>query len=256
MNDHKYKEEKNIHSDNFKIRSYEIDPRGRASIQSVCRYLGETAGNHATELGASVGVLRSKGLTWVLSRLHIQMKKYPNWGETIRLETWPSGRETFFALRDFLIYKKEERIGAATTSWMVIDLVRKKPVSLPDFIINISIPERPRAIDDPFEKLPGLDEVTSSKAFNVRLSDLDTNQHVNFVNYIEWAVEAVPAETWKDFKLEGLEVSYRAESRYGDRIISAAQEIKQEERRIYLHRLRKEKDRKETAVLKTDWISQ
>jgi len=255
MNTKKNKIAKNIHVEDFKVRSYEIDSRGRASIQSICRYLGEIAGNHANELGASVGVLRSKGLTWVLSRLHVRMKKYPFWGEPIRIETWPSGRENPFALRDFLIYVQEELIGAATTSWMVIDLARKKPTALPDYIMRISIPERPRAIDDPFKKLPGLDEVTSSKVFNVRLSDLDTNQHVNFVNYIEWAVETIPEQTWKDFRIEGLEVSYRAESRYGDRIISEAQEIDQKNRRIYLHCLRKDKGKTEAAVLKTAWIS-
>jgi medium-chain acyl-[acyl-carrier-protein] hydrolase len=245
---------KSIRKENFKVRSYEINSRGQASIQSICRYLGEIAGNHANELGASVGVLRSKGLTWVLSRLHVQMKKYPLWGDTIRIETWPSGQKNYFALRDFLIYDRDELIGSATTSWMVIDLVKKKPVVLPDFIIRIPIPGRSRALDDSFEKLPVPDEITSCKAFNVRLSDLDTNQHVNFVNYIEWAIETVPAETWRDFRLEGLEVSYRAESRYGDRIISEAQEIKQDDRQIYLHCLHKEKDYLETAVLKTDWF--
>ena len=255
MNDLKNKAVKNIHVEVFKVRSYEIDSRGQTSIQSICRYLGEIAGNHATELGASVGDLRSKGLTWVLSRLHVRMKNYPYWGESIRIETWPSGRENLFALRDFLIYIQEELIGAATTSWMVIDLARKKPTALPDFIMRIPIPERPRAIDDPFEKLPGLDVVTLSKAFNVRLSDLDTNQHVNFVNYIEWALETVPSETWKNFKLEGLEVSYRAESKFGDRIISEAQEIDQKNQRIYIHCLRKETDNTEAAVLKTVWVS-
>lgn len=245
-----------LYVENFKVRSYEIDSRGQASIQSVCRYLGEIAGNHAHRLGASVTVLRSKRLTWVLSRLHVQMKKYPNWGESIRIETWPSGRENLFGLRDFNIFSgKGEHIGAATTSWMVIDLTRKKPIPLPDFIAQIPIPKRPRAIDDPFEKLAGLENITTSKAFNVRLSDLDTNQHVNFVNYIEWAIETVPAATWKDFRLEGLQVSYRAESRFNDRIISEAQEIDQKNQRTYLHHLRKEKNNTETAVLKTTWVS-
>ncbi|MBN1271836.1 MAG: hypothetical protein JXB26_06140 [Candidatus Aminicenantes bacterium] len=242
-----------VRVEDFCVRSYEIDSRGQVSIQSLCRYLGEIAGNHAEKLGASVGILRSKNLTWVLSRLHVRMKKYPYWGKSLTIETWPSGRENLYALRDFLIFSQEELIGTATTSWMVIDLARKKPVLLPEFVTAIPIPERPRAIDDPFEKLPGLKTIHSSRSFNVRLSDLDINQHVNFVNYIEWGVETVPTETWKDFRLEELEISYRAESRFGDRIISEAQEIDQQKRRIYLHRLQKEQDHRETAVLRTAW---
>lgn len=242
-----------IHAEIFKVRSYEIDSRGQASIQSVCRYLGEIAGIHAEKLGASVGILRSKKLTWVLSRLHVRIKKYPHWEEPVKIETWPSGRKNLYAIRDFIISVREEHIGAATTSWMVVNLDKKRPVSLPEFIVQIPIPDRPRAVDDPFDKLPALETADYIRPFHVRLSDLDINQHVNFVNYIEWAVEAVPAETWNHFRLEELEISYRAESRYGDRIISEAQETVLENRRIYLHRLRKEKDDKEAAVLRTSW---
>jgi len=243
-----------IRTEDYYVRSYETDFRGKVSIQSVCRYLGEIAGNHAAELGASVETLWSKKLSWVLSRLHLHMQKYPRWREAVRIETWPSGREHLYALRDFRIFSGQGvLIGRATTSWMVLDLTRKKPVSLPDFVTKIPVPDIPRALDDPFQKMPKLENVDISQTFNVRLSDLDINQHVNFVNYIEWAVETVPAETRKDFRLEELEISYRAESKYGDRIISEVKQIEHESRQVYLHLLRKEADDKEAAVLRTDW---
>jgi medium-chain acyl-[acyl-carrier-protein] hydrolase len=244
-----------IHVENYIVRSYEIDSRGRVSIQSVCRYLGEIAGNHAAELGVSVEILLRKKLTWVLSRLHVRMQRYPFWREPVRIETWPSGKGKLYALRDFRIFSgKGEIIGTATTSWMIIDLARKRPASIPEFISKIPVPDVPRALDAPFEKLPELEKADFSKTFNVRLSDLDLNQHVNFVNYIEWAVEAVPAETWKDFKLEEIEISYRAESKYGDRIVSQVQQTRQEGRQTCLHRLHKEADKREVAVLRTGWI--
>jgi len=244
----------NIHEEIYSIRSYEIDFRGRISIQSICRYLGEAAGNHAAELGASVEAMWNKKMTWVISRLHLHMQKYPGWRETVRIETWPSGRENLFAIRDYRISSGQgEVIGNATTSWMVIDLARKKPVPLPDFVTQIPIPDVPRALYDPFEKLPDPGNADLNRTFEVRLSDLDINQHVNFVNYIEWAVETVPAETRNDFRLEELEVSYRAESRYGDRIISGIQRSGQGNRQVLLHRLLRESDRKEVAVLRTGW---
>lgn len=76
---------------------------------------------------------------------------------------------------------------------------------------------------------------------------------MNFVNYVEWAVETVPAKTWKDFRLEEIEISYRAESIYGDRILSQIQQQIQDRRLIYLHRLHKEADNREVAVLRSIW---
>jgi acyl-ACP thioesterase len=83
------------------------------------------------------------------------------------------------------------------------------------------------------------------------LSDLDLNQHVNFVNYVEWAEETAPAKTWKDFRLEEIETSYRAESKYGDRILSQIQHQIQDRQLVYLHRLHKEANNREVAVLRS-----
>jgi len=245
---------KNTYDENFTIRAYEIDPKGKASIQTICNYLQEIAGNHARKLGVSVEILLKKNLTWVLSRLHVQIIKYPFWLETIKIKTWPSGVEGLFAIRDFLIFnQKDEIIGKATTSWMLMDIVRKKPIPMPDFVTNIRIPQTTRAIDDNFEKLPRLSKKNMERYFNVRLSDLDINQHVNNVSYIEWAVETIPMEILNKQSLCELEVSFRAESHYGNKVVSFSQQIAENNTNIFLHRLFRESDSKELAVAKTCW---
>jgi medium-chain acyl-[acyl-carrier-protein] hydrolase len=244
----------NVFIDDYTIRSYEIDSFGKVSVLGICNYLQDIAGNHAARLGVSVEHLFMRKMTWVLSRLHIRVYKYPLYKEEIRIETWPSGVHGRFALRDFQIFDKNNSlIGDATTSWMLIDFNTNKPISMPDFITNIKIPNRNRAIDDPFEKIPVLEEVHMEKNFNVRLSDLDINQHVNNVNYIEWAVETIPLEIWQKYRLSELEISFRAESNYGDRIISQTQHIEKNNKQIFLHRLLRQSDKREVALLKTQW---
>ncbi len=74
--------------------------------------------------------LFKKGLTWVLSRFHIEITRYPKWGETVQINTWPSGRGPLFAVRDYEILDAEGPLAAATSSWLIVDL--KTPPSGPD----------------------------------------------------------------------------------------------------------------------------
>jgi len=245
----------NIYTETYKIRAYEVDLTGRATVLTICNYLQEIAGNHAGELGVSVDKLFEKKLTWVLSRLHLQIDSYPIWRENVSITTWPSDAYGKFATRDFhILNSKDEQIGKATTSWMLLDLVRMKPITMPDFIMSIDRPKWERAIDDKFERLPRLESVELEKKYNVRLSDLDINQHVNNVNYIEWAIETVPLEVNKRYQLSQLEISFRAESKYGDSINSRAQEIAENGCITYVHSLVKNNDDVELAVARSKFI--
>jgi acyl-ACP thioesterase len=237
----------------FKIRSYEVDAHGKASIQSICNYLQEAAGNHAFKLGVSVDLLFKKKLTWVLSRMRVIMDAYPMWRRSLKIETWPSGLENLYAIRDFELYDHDgQKIGKATNSYMLLNLETKKPVSMPDFIREIRFPKS-RAIDDKFEKLPKPEKKDLEKQFKVRLSDLDINQHVNNVNFIEWAVETIPQEVWKNYMLKDLEINFRAEGKYGDRVISCSQKIEDTNKIVFLHDLSREKDQKQVALARTVW---
>lgn len=239
-----------IHQEKFTVRSYEMDVQGVASVPAICNYLQEVAGNHATELGVAVDHLFKKNMTWVLSRLHIQVFRFPFWREEIKIETWPSGRQRKFATRDFLIFDQKHNILVkATSSWMIIDLKTQKPTVMPEFMDEIGLPDRQRAIDDSFPKMTLPKNPNLEQKFDVRLGDLDINQHVNNVKYIEWALESVPLDIWKAKILASLEISFRAETKHGERIIIQTEQNEN----IFLHRVISEDDQRDLAVLKSTW---
>lgn len=247
----------NIYSENFKIRAYEIDTKAYVTIFTICNYLQEIAGNHAMELGVGVDKLLKMNLTWVLSRLHLKMDKYPLWRDEINIVTWPSGVNGRFAIRDFEIYDSQNNIlGRATTSWMLIDLIKIKPITMPEYITNIKLPDRARAIEDKFEKLPVVEKTEYQKLFHVRLSDLDINNHVNNVNYIEWAIETVPVEIRKKYQISGLEISFRAEGKYGNKILSKSQKCEEPNCVGFHHCIIEESKQTELAIARSFWSYQ
>ena len=240
--------------EDFTVRAYEVDMRGQLTLQSLFNYMQEAAGNHAAALGVSVEQLFRENLTWVLSRVHLQVNRYPHWKQKVTIETWPADKDTFYAIRDFRILdEKGVAIGKASSSWMMIDLKLRKPIPLPASIERLKNQTMGRSLADPFHKLPKVQRIDHEKNFQVRLSDLDINRHVNSVHYIAWALETVPMDIHKAAHLSDVEVTYRAESNYGDRVRSLCQIEKQDGAFQVIHRLEKEEDQRELTRIVTTW---
>lgn len=238
----------------FRIRAYEVDPTGVASIQTLCNFLQEAAGNHARSLGVSVDQLAGDNLTWVLSRLHVQVSSYPRWRETIQVETWPSGIEGLYGTREFRVLGADDQpIALGTSAWLMFDLTRRRPVRMPDYVNEIIGPDRPRTIQDSFPKLEVPGRVDHSRRFSVRYSDLDVNQHVNNVRYIEWAVETLPLDIIESHSLSSIEVIFRAETSYGDSVVGEAEKASSGDDLAFFHRVLREGDNREVAIVHTRW---
>jgi len=237
----------------FEIRSYEIDSTGKIKLAAILNYLQEVANQHATRLGASVVDLFPKNLTWVLSRYHIKIFNYPSWGETIQINTWPSAIQNLFALREFeMVNNKNEKFSIATSSWMMVDFKKKQPVRPKDHLPQFQH-RTERVIPDNFDSISVVKKPDLELPFRVRMADLDLNQHVNHVSYIEWAIEAMPAEILKNYRPKHMEISFRGEAIYGDKILSRTQILDNSEQPSYLHQIVKEKNNKELTRLKTKW---
>ena len=240
--------------ESFKVRAYEVGPDGRAKIQTMFNYLQESAANHAAYLNVFTERLTQLKLTWVLSRAHLKIERYPFWRQKVKVLTWPVLKETYYAIRDFRILSEEgQEIGVATSSWMMIDVVARKPVAMPDFLDEIQNRDEKRAMVDAFDRLPKLQDAHEDKRFKVRLSDLDMNRHVNSEIYLDWALEAVPEDILKNHVLYDFEINYRAESHYGD-IINSQSEVQDEgDSRRILHKIIRHSDERELTRLVSRW---
>lgn len=248
-----------IWSEEFEIRSYLTDFRGNASIQTLCRFFQETAGNHARNMGFALDQLQAEGKTWVLSRFHIQVQRYPRWREHVRIETWPSGSIGFYAVRDFYLYNQQnQRLASASSIWLILDLNRKTPLRIPQALVDMNVTDRDRAIADRFDTLWRPEQGSAltrmfEKSFVARKSDVDLNRHVNNVSYVEWAVETVPDDVWRTHLLTEIEVSFRAETLYGDAILSQSDQVKEARQQVFRHRIVRESDQTEMFLARTRW---
>jgi acyl-ACP thioesterase len=243
----------NVWQETYAVRSYEVDCRSRLSILSIFNFLQEAASKHAEALGVSIQQLFAENYTWLLSRLKIKIDAFPALNDQIQVNTWPSGTQRLFALRDFaLIHVDDRPIAVATSAWLVIDLQKRRPVRIAPFLERLKPLEGAHILTDTLAKLPGLKQYTYEHAYQVRYRDLDINQHVNNVSFVEWIVESIPKTTLASSLLSEMEINFLAEAFESDRILARCQPHNSTQR-AFDHSIIREQDGQELARARTNW---
>ena len=237
----------------FPVRYHELDYHGNVRPVTLLNYVQDAAGMHAARLGVSVADLRVHGLTWVISRIHLVVERYPRAGEGVLVHTWPATRQGLFSCREFELFDGQGQItGRVTTSWAVLNVASRRAVKLEGNLPPYPLLPR-RAIDDDFPHLPQLPEpLPVGLPFRVLRSDLDINQHVNNAVFVGWALEAVSDEVAVGSLVE-LEISFRAEALYGETIESRCSVVETGALPCCLHQIINQQDNRELARLRTRW---
>jgi len=243
----------NVWHEAYQVRSYEVDCRNRLSILAMFNFMQEAASRHAAALGVSIHQLMSENFTWLLSRLKLKIASYPGWNDRIQVSTWPSGAQQLFALRDFAIKEGDDRmVAAAASAWLVIDLQKRRPVRIAPFVERLKPVEGSHILPGRLDKLPAFSRQDHERTFVVRYSDLDINQHVNNVRFVEWVIEGAPPAVLKTSAPSEIEINFMAEAFYEDQIRSACCCIDSSPAEM-LHRLTRRQDGRELVRARTLW---
>jgi medium-chain acyl-[acyl-carrier-protein] hydrolase len=244
-----------VWTETYKIRSYEVEESGNLSLISLANFMQDTAEKHAYALGFSLHEMLEKNYAWLLTRMLIKIYNFPSWKDEIKIVTWPSGIQKYFAYRDFRFFNTSGNLfGVSVSSWLLVDINTRRPVRLEPIFTEIPVTDYDRALSIYLEKIPSPEKPGIEKKFSVRYSDIDVNGHVNNVSYIEWIMESIPHELRKGKTMSELEINFLAETHLGGNIISACQpDI--DNAVNFQHTVLRENDRLELARARTLWNS-
>lgn len=210
----------------FTISSYDLNPKGQARLSTMANFFQEVAYHHASELGLGYHDMKSRKTTWALSRMRIHMKRYPVWNEVIKLETWPSGAERLFALRDFKVLdSKGDIIGMASTAWLILDIDTHRLIRPKEMMDQFKlIVQDVQMFEKPLDKITIPGETRLMMQHEVVYSDLDIVGHVNNVKYMEWCIDALRSAGNAEQEIHELEINFNNEALLGDHIDIAGHE--------------------------------
>ncbi len=216
-----------VHTRSFTPRYYEMDYHGEVTPTTILSLFEESSFSHLDCTGWDAYRLRQEGFGWILVQGGFSMARYPRYRESFSIETWVSACRLFYGFREFRIKNDEgEELGRADSLWVFYDLDKKKPTKIKQDILDAWRPDPrlelrrggvPEGLQTP--------ECLSDRTYDVRLSDIDTNGHVNNVNYLEWGLESVPLEVHRDYFLHRVEGAYLHEVTYGAKVHPACREV-------------------------------
>lgn len=242
-----------VWKDEYTIHSYHVDINNNATLAVLCQLMQESAWNHAEHLELGFSHLNRRNFIWVLSRQLVKMYSFPKWGDMIQVHTWPTTKDKLFCYRDFRISDSAGSvISEATTTWFVIDLVSRKPQKT-DSYFHVDLPQEAEPVfPGKLHKLQPVSLAANTRLVQVTYGDLDRNEHVNNVRYIDWILNGLPFDYLKTHALKEMEVNYLSEASYEDEILVSCEK---KDASHFFHSLIRRRDNTELCRARTAWES-
>ncbi len=215
----------------FHVESYVCDFNGNATLPVIGNFVLQAATMHAQERGFGYEAIVKDHVAWVLSRLSLEIYKYPRYDEDFVAETWIEDVTRFFTQRCFKFINKDgETIGYARTIWAAIDIVTRRPIDIPVWRPDIS-DYVDNSLECPVEKPGKISSVSGepNMGYTVRYSDIDINRHMNSIKYMEHTINVFDLEMFKQKNIRKFEMVYLAEGAFGDKLKLYKEEINQGE---------------------------
>ena len=198
---------------NFEIKYQEVDGQRKLRLFNLETYLLEVAGLVADELGFGIRALHPMGLTWILTRLSVDMYELPTHCEHVRFETWIESNAHMLSTRNFRIYSGEKLIGQCKSVWAVLDLEKREIVNCFDLPIFANSVDG-EVIDMPRIRMTTIPEPTGSMPHKIVYSDIDYNGHCNSCRYLQAMTDAyLPDYFGKKIRLD---INYSKEAMLGE----------------------------------------
>lgn len=245
------------YTEKVKIFNHYTNYKGRLFVKTLCDLFNDTAEVQTEQYGVDVATLNAQGMTWMLHRLHIRLHKMPHQNEEVCIETWPSGIDRLFALRDYRMTRADgEELVRATSEWMYIDLRRRRPMRLSGQVIEMSTSH-----DIPRLQLPSvlnekefvLGPVTGSRYFTATFDNIDFNGHVTQASYMRWITNSLPFAFLKEHVLADVEVIYAHEIMPDSCIHSLYHLTESGDTVVVLHQVTDETGELTHCIAKTVW---
>lgn len=235
------------------IRFSETDNTGHMKAVSIFDCFQDVGCEHAALMGLSASDLLAKNYTWIMLRYNVNIHRSPFWNEKLTIKSWRYPHKNLYELRRFdIIDQSGEVIIEGLSSWVMMDFTSRLPVRLSRFMSDDWM-KADKPIEDNFLKLSKPENPEIEKVFNVRMQDIDFNNHVNNSVYIAWAVESIPETILKNYKLKHVSVNYINEISYGNKIFAKAQLLASDDNPIFLHSISGGENNTELTRLKTIW---
>lgn len=176
---------------------------------------------HSEASEASISWLASKDLGWVITSWQVHIEHLPKPGEKISVTTYANPIGRIQAGRRFVAEDEDGKVlFSAKTLWVLMNKTQRKPSRLPKEVFaeykedESSTPLTRKDCDEPELRNANL---IKTRNFHTTRRDVDSNNHINNVAYLTWAIDDVPDEIYENL-LTDMDIRYHTEATPGTEI--------------------------------------
>lgn len=202
-----------MYSFDSRVRYSEVGEDKKITLNSILNYFQDCCTFHSETLGVGIDFLEQHSQIWVLSSWQVVVERYADLCEEIVVGTWPYDFNGFTGMRNFIMKNREgETLAYANSLWAFLDTKRGRPVKVPGYVADAYTLEEKLSMEYAPRKITVPEDAAPREPFPVHKSHLDTNHHVNNVQYIQMARDYLP----QGFCIHELRAEYKRQAVLGD----------------------------------------
>lgn len=240
------------YSEAHQIEYSECDENQHLKLTAMVDLLMQVSEHQLDQGGAGTQDLLRRGLGWVVTQYHFEIKRLPHPLEKVILMTEASGYNRFFEYRDFAIRDgKGQEIVTVSSQWVLFDLRQRKlvPTDL-QLMKNFQVPllkKMPR-----FPRLRPQEQYEQKRQYRVRYDDLDTNHHLTNSHYFNWFIDMVSRDFLRHYLVKSIDIKFNQEVGYGQEPFSLITLTRQKGGYVSYHALQDQAGQIKT-VCQVEW---
>lgn len=202
----------------FNVTLPDVGENNQLSNKGILRMMQEAACIHSDYAKLSINHTKDNGLAWIILNWKLKVFSRPIWNTSLKVSTWCRKISHVFFYRDFEIYDSDGNLVAiATSKWILFDSFNNKIAKITDDIKKNYMCFYKCVFNEPLnEKLLAPKSINSFSEYVVEKRDIDTNHHVNNLNYLDFAYNVIPDNIFSSTSFQNVEIMYKHEAKLGD----------------------------------------
>jgi medium-chain acyl-[acyl-carrier-protein] hydrolase len=225
-----------VYTRNYHIDLRDVDFTKKLRLSTLFSYFQDIASRASEDIGFGIETLEEKfGVAWVLTRIRVDIIRFPVWDEEIVIETWPLEPGKIEFDRDYIVKDATgETIIKAVSKWVIMD-IHERRIKRSE-TIGIRYPENrtDRAIEGKLGKLKDYGKLEAAYTKVIGYSDIDFNGHLNNSRYVDYILDCFPVEDHKKGVIHSIDLHFSQEALPGDSITLYKDTSKLDEHLIYI----------------------
>ena len=195
---------------------------GTVQLGAIMKILENSGNKHSDLAGDNILKGSSGGIAWIMTDWLLEIDEYPKYGDKITARTWSETvKQPLACMRDFQLFCNSKSVVKGLTKWVLVDLQTGRPLKInPELIAKYEPEEKTLFADSKMPKILQPQTFASQTQIVLRRSDIDFNNHVHNLTYLDFAMEALPEAVYtaKKSAFRSVRIAYKTGVKSGEKI--------------------------------------